>query len=417
MLVWIASFLFVLMAGAHLGGALLFARWVTRYDQRLVRGEFSGSVAVLLSIRGRDPFLAETLQALRRMDYPQLTVHVVVDGDSTEVADRKESWESDPEARHPLKIQTLNSPPTTCGRKCAALLQALAGVSPETEVIALIDADVVPDAQWRRRLTAPLADEQIAVVTGGQWFEPRWSHKPGAWVRSLWNAGSLVPTSMQGHPWAGTLAVRRRDFEAAELESAWQKAVVDDGPIARAMHQIGSRIAFDPRLISVNQENAGLIYSARYVGRMLTWSRWYEGAFWNTAAHAFVLATIWSLCLISLSRNVYDGAWQWVGILAAALALGIWFYVLAYDVVRCAVARLLREHFAGKVGLSVGRQLWAALFLVPTHVVFIAGVVRAIFFREIEWRGVRYRISSPTDVKVLTPGKPPMKTADGDDSV
>jgi hypothetical protein len=417
MLVWIASVLFLVMAAAHFAGALWFAIWIARHDQRLARGEFSAPVAVLLSIRGKDPFLGETLQALCQMDYPQVTFHVVVDGTEEEAREWREAWQGVTELRHPLFIETLKSPRVTCGRKCAALLQVLAQIPEEAEVIALIDADVVPDRLWLKKLTAPLVDEQIGVVTGGQWFEPAWSHKPGAWVRSLWNAGSLVPTSIQGHPWAGSLAIRRRDFVAAELGRWWETSAVDDGPIARAMHQIGSRIAFDPQLIAVNREDCGLGYSARYVSRMLTWSRWYEAAFWNTASHAVLLAMIWGLWLISLMRNVYDGAWQWVGVLTVALVVGIWLYVLAYDVVRYGVARLHRHRLGGRAALSISRQAWAVLHLPLTQAIFLAGVFRAMFFREVEWRGVRYRIHSPTEIRVLRAGQPPVEEVGGQDSV
>lgn len=443
MLVWIASGLFTLMALFHLAGAIVFAVWLFRHDQRLPRGDSAPPAAVLLSIRGRDPFLSKTLKVLRCLDYPQASVHIVVDGTADEVQRWRDEWNADPATKHPLTIELLQRPLSTCGRKCSALLQALSNVPPEAEVIALIDADVVPDADWLRRLVAPLVDSQVGVVTGGQWFEPKLDYKTGAWVRSLWNAGSLVPTSMQAHPWAGTLAIRRRDFEAAGLAELWRTSAVDDGPIARAMHQIGSRIAFEPRLLHVNCEDSSLATSTQYIGRMLTWSRWYEAAFWNTAVHAGILLLCWLLWGISCVRNVYDSAWPWVSVLAGALLIGLSLYAIAYEIVRWAVGKVLafqsplaathrgtlqkvhrpeenspREPIRVEGWLlALGRIVRNVSLMPLTHAIFIAGVWRAIFFREIVWRGVTYRIASPHRVELVGDSGPASLSSQGQDSV
>ncbi len=440
MLIWIASALIASMALVHLAGAVVFAVWLFRHDQRLPRGDTTTPAAVLLSIRGRDPFLGETMKALRCLDYPQASVHIVVDGTGEEVQRWRDEWNADPATKHPLTIELLQQPLSTCSRKCSALLQTLCNVPPEAEVIALIDADVVPDADWLRRITAPLVDPQVGVVTGGQWFEPQLAYKTGAWVRSLWNAGSLVPTAMQAHPWAGTLAIRRRDFDAAGLAELWRTSVVDDGPIARAMHQIGSRIAFEPRSLNVNREDCTLSASLQYIGRMLTWSRWYEGAFGNTVAHACVLLMCWCLWGISLARNVYDGSWPWIGVLVGTMLISLGLYAFAYEIVRWAVAKVLAKHRSKELSSAArsveirrhdsGSTCWADrgvtplvrftrnMILMPlTHAIYLGGIFRAIFYREIVWRGVRYRVTSPRHVEILSDSSPSALTTRGQDSV
>jgi Glycosyl transferase family 21 len=401
MLVWIATISFLMLASAHFGGAVWFSGWLARQDLRLERGDQTPVCAVLMSIRGNDPFLAESLRSLATQDYPQTTIHLVVDGNFEDVENLVNGWKSTEELRHPIIVEPLKSPLATCGLKCSALLQAMEKVPATAEVIALIDADVVPRSTWLRELVAPFVDEQIGAVTGGQWFEPAWNHKPGSWIRSLWNAGSIVPTSVLAHPWAGSFAIRRSDFESAELQKLWQTTIVDDGPIARAMHQIGSRIAFEPRLISVNREDCGIAYSAQYIGRMLTWSRWYERAFINTVIHAVFLTTAWVLVIISLIWNAMDGARHWVALLAGAIVVGCWMNAAAYDWLRRAIVRLHRDRFSSPPRLSLLRQFWASLHIPITQLFFVAGVVRALTNRTVEWRRVRYRISGPTKVRIL----------------
>ncbi len=401
MLVWIATISFLMLASAHLGGAVWFSGWLSRHDHRLQRGDQTPICAVLMSIRGNDPFLAETLRSLATQDYPEMSIHLVVDGNFEHVEKMVNGWKSSGTLRHPLIVEPLNSPLATCGLKCSALLQALNKVPEAAEVIALIDADVVPRSTWLRDLVAPFADQQIGAVTGGQWFEPAWNHKHGSWIRSLWNAGSIVPTSVLAHPWAGSFAIRRRDFESADLQRLWQTTIVDDGPIARAMHQIGSKIAFEPRLISVNREDCGIAYSAHYIGRMLTWSRWYERAFINTVIHAMVLTTVWVLVSISLISNAMAGARHWVALLASAVVVGCWMNAAAYDWLRRAIVRLRRDRFPQAPRLSLLRQLFATLQIPVTQLFFVWGVIRALTCRTVEWRRVRYRISGSTNVRIV----------------
>ena len=401
MLVWIATISFLVLASAHLGGAVWFSGWLGRHDLRLQRGDQTPVCAVLMSIRGNDPFLADSLRSLATQDYPQTSIHLIVDGNLEEVESLVNSWKSAGSPQHPIFVEPLKSPLATCGLKCSALLQALEKVPETAEVIAMIDADVVPRATWLREMVAPFVDEQIGAVTGGQWFEPAWNHKPGSWIRSLWNAGSIVPTSVLAHPWAGSFAIRRRDFESAELQKLWQTTIVDDGPIARAMHQIGSKIAFEPRLIAVNREDCGIAYGAQYIGRMLTWSRWYERAFLNTVIHAVILSTTWFLVLFSLIWNAMDGARSWVILLVSTIVFGCWMNAFAYDWLRRSIVRLHRDRFTSPPRLSPLRQLWTTLQIPLTQLFFVAGMVRALTIRTVVWRRVRYRINGPTKVRIL----------------
>ncbi|HBL44173.1 MAG TPA: glycosyl transferase, partial [Planctomycetaceae bacterium] len=59
------------------------------------------------------------------------------------------------------------------GLKNQSLLQGLSEVSEDVDVVAWLDADVVPHRTWLRDLVQPLQDESVGVASGIRWYAPR----------------------------------------------------------------------------------------------------------------------------------------------------------------------------------------------------------------------------------------------------
>ena len=244
--------------------------------------------SIVLSVRGCDPTLRHSLIGLLDQDYENYEIHVVVDNRVDTawkvVHEIKEEFDLD----HRLTIHEMREPLETCGLKCSALIQALDAIHEDSTYLVLLDADVKPHRTWLSSCIRPLqADAGIGVVTGNQWFEPL-GESTGTLIRSLWNAGAIVPTAMYANPWAGTCAMRVDDVHRSGLDLLWRKSVVDDGPIRDAMTPLGLRVHFEPSLIMINREHCSTEYVGRYISRMLTWSKLYEKTFINTVVHAAI---------------------------------------------------------------------------------------------------------------------------------
>lgn len=348
-------------------------------------------VSVLMAVRGCDASLASNLRSLLDQDYDDYEVIVVVDhrlDPAWEVVERVGQLH-DPEGR--LSIYELENPSTTCGLKCSALIQATKKLRPDCEAVVLIDSDVVPHRQWIADAVAPLDDPSVGAVTGGQWHAPT-RPTPGSLLRSLWTSGSIVATTINANPWAGTCAMRYEDLERCGLIAKWGVSVVDDGPIKAALAKHGLRVRFEPRLIMINRESCLVAGAGRYITRMLTWSRIYERTFLNTVGHALMMSG-GAVASVLLAVACFVAGQPTAGGLAALMillanALNLTAHLVARDGVRRVIAKRGAE-----LPRLDARLAWRLFWLAPVcQAMHTAWTLQACLVRETVWREITYRL-------------------------
>ena len=256
--------------------AIVFGRRFRQSESSPIDADAQEKAAVIMSVRGCDPSLRDSLLGVLNQVYGDYSVHVVVDHQTDQAWDFVHHLRSDHDPNNILTIHELRDPLETCSLKCHAIVQALENVSEDTKIIAFLDADVTPHPKWLSELTGPFRDPTVGAVTGNQWFEPDSFASIGSLARSAWNAGSMVLTIIFRNPWAGSFAMRAEDVRRSGLVDTWKRSVVDDGPIRQAVNGLGLKIQFVPSMIMINREPCSFSYVNRWVTRMLTWSRLYE---------------------------------------------------------------------------------------------------------------------------------------------
>lgn len=437
------------VAALNFGAALVFRVWLARQAASLgptpqsgpaganpvaaevggegpVRVAFVPEAVVVLCVRGPDPFLAETLHALARQDYPNYRLVVVVDHS------QDPAWQAVHQVKRALglndsqlEVQELRERRAECGLKCSALLQAIASLENDgldsQRLIVTIDSDAVPAAHWLANLVRPLAEKSIGATTSNQWFEPN-SLAWGAWVRSVWQAGAIVPTAILANPWAGGFAIRHRDLVESGLLSAWKTSIIDDGPVRDSLQRIGKRVVFVPQNVVINREDCGIGFSLRYIRRMLTWSRLYERTFWLTCCHAAAVAGVHLWAMLAALTGLLEGV---AGTLSMADALLAWLplvllivgQVCGYEVVRQAVRCRTEMDGLGcrseLEGSSIGsnvssrgvawpwRPLLVAAAIPWTMLAYALGCVGAWRVRRVVWRQIAYEVTDGQQVRML----------------
>lgn len=361
---------------------------------------FCPKASVLLSLRGCDPFLEQTLRGLLGQSYPDFELIVVVDNrcdPAWEVVSRVKS-ESDTQDR--IRIVELQNPLSTCSLKCSSLVQATSQISSASQVVVLVDADVVPHANWLCDATEPLSDPKVGVVTGNQWFDPR-RRDTGTVLRSLWNSGALVATAINANPWAGTCAIRTADLFSSGLVDDWKTSVVDDGPIKAAMTRLGLRVHFDPNLIMVNRDQCTTAFVGRYVTRMLTWSRVYEPTFAGTVVHAAALALFTAGSFLFLIAAVCWGDWPAAALLASSMLLANGCMFLSWQTVRVAVGEAVAARGDSVHQMTWGEMAHVFVLLPVCQLAHVYCTIKAMSVRQVKWRGITYRLHSQRRVEMV----------------
>lgn len=402
--------IFAIIAGILLVGAAA-VQWAigSHFEKSFLNKEKSflpvdqqDPAVVIMSVRGCDPSLKDSLIGIMNQEYENYSVHLVVDHRTDQAWEFVHELKSTYDSRDVLKIFEMENPPETCSLKCHAIVQALEQIeNPKTTYVALLDADVKPHSTWLAELLGPLADPTVGGSTGNQWFEPQESAKLGSLVRSTWNGGALVLTLYFGNPWAGSFGMRLKDLKAAGLEEIWRQSVVDDGPIKQAINNIGLMVEVAPSLIMVNREPCTIAYANRWVTRMLTWSRLYEKTFFLSIIHAAFSNTVmlgnFAVLFVSLGLLHVAG----IAISAAALISSGLICAVSYMGTRRCVAKSCQLRGEELEPPTIRRFVEVFWMIAVAHLVYGVSCLKALTLKQIKWREITYELKSHNEIKRL----------------
>jgi glycosyltransferase involved in cell wall biosynthesis len=351
-------------------------------------------VAVLLPVRGADPVLRDCLRGLCRQDYPSFEVRIVVDSaDDSAWPAIREVLSEFPAARVTTVVLTERLP--GCSLKVSALLQGSEGLDDSCEVVAQIDADVVPPPGWLRELARPFRDPQVGAASGLRWYHTH-STAWGSLVRGLWGAGAAVQMYNLGILWGGSLAYRASLLRDPALRELWARCFVEDTSVVRHLRRRGLKLRILPRLTMINPEAISLGGCFRFIRRQVLCVRLHHPAWPWVLFLTLGMALSAPLAVGAAVACWLEGAdwlaWTVLGTLVAAvLGTGLplvwidgYFYYTAPE--DEPLATLHPKHIP----------------VVPLTIVLqLAALISACRLRTIDWRGVRYAIGGRDSVRRL----------------
>jgi ceramide glucosyltransferase len=374
-----------------IGGFSYLAHFRDRLG-RVVEARSGARVSVIVPVRGIDEGLEENVSAILSQNHPAFDVTVVVD-DSEDPALSTLSRLIESGG---LRVHVARKVDGQSG-KISKLISAVGSLPDETRVIVFADSDARPGAGWLSSLVDALGDEGIGAATGYRWFLPS-SNGIATELRASWNASvaSVLGADPKGNfCWGGSTAIRREVFESLGIASRWKGALSDDYVVLRAMREAGLGIAFVPGAMTASVESCGFRELMEFTTRQMKITRVYAPGFWIPAligASLHCVTVIWSVGLLALSQD------QSPRIIAAFTLALVWGLSVGKARLRMDAMRLAMPQHA----FALDRQRkWQMILWAVTPFIFLYNCVAALFSREIVWRGVRYRMISPTETEVL----------------
>ena len=278
----------------------------------------------MLSLRGADPQLAESLKRLLTQDFPRFELHVVVDN----VNDP--AWpivQSMVERYDMLHLSPLNERLASCGLQCSSLAQAAKRVAADVEVIVTIDGDLMPHATWLRELVQPLLDPRVGASFGNRWFMPQRSNW-GSLVRYLWNVAAVFQCRFSVSRGVVRFAIRRTAFDQIQLADCWSKSIVHDAPVKSLLNHLELQVRFVPSLMMVLRETCGLWFSRDFLKRQMTWTRLYHPHWSPILLHAAVTTAIWFVAAAMIVWGVVASHTTFAAYVAGGLGI-YWLTMIA----------------------------------------------------------------------------------------
>lgn len=389
-----------------LGQALFLFHAIRNYRYalaKLTRGRpliYRPRVALIVPCKGLDANFGSNIRSLFEQQYNNYRLFFVV-GDESDPAcgELRRITETLRQKSEVLDVSVLVAgPSTSSSQKIHNLLHVIGRVGNDTQVLAFADSDVCVPRDWLSRLVWPLRRRQCGLTTGYRWFVPTRGNLASL-VLSAVNASvaQLLGNSRFNQAWGGSMAVRAEDFRRLELPHIWKTTLSDDLSLSRAVRRAGMKVTFVPGCLVASLEST-------------TWP-----AFCEFARRQFLITRIYT-----------PGTW-WLGLLSnLASVAGLWgggalaLYVavrgaenllpyVAVPVIFC-LGQLFRAVLRQRMALNtlaeyrsqlaptawadiLGSWLWSLLLLLA--------LLSSAFGRTIRWRGIRYKLISPTHTQIL----------------
>ncbi|WP_231615995.1 glycosyltransferase [Novipirellula artificiosorum] len=404
--------------------ALTFAAILFR-NKPTLDTDYTPLAAIVLCLRGADPFLRQCITRLLDQDYPDYELHVVVDSHQDPSQQILREFESNPR----LSVSVLEHPAETCSLKCSSLVQAIGELDPSFEIIALCDADCVPHRTWLAELVVPLACSEVGATTGNRWYDPP-DAAGASLLRYLWNVPASVNMILLKIAWGGSLAIRRRVLLETGLLEKWSYALCEDTMLYRVLRRHGYRQVFVPSVMMVNRESCTLGDLMKWIPRQLLTAKLYHPSWPATVGYgilSFIVPLLaaglafvgWmrsDMASIRMALLVFAG-FELSNVLLVALcqwsvcrqlsneeAKPRWFgfrreakEFLPYDGLPSPLKVTTDTDFRQTNGKLAAAVRVTSLLMLPIWIVFAQllaplSFLRCFLITNITWRGIDYRI-------------------------
>lgn len=325
---------------------------------------------MLCPCKGLDPEFTANVRSILNQDYPDFRVQFIVESELDPAYGALIALGA------PVMVAGITA---TRGQKVHNLITAVEQ-SPPVDVFVFCDSDTQFPPHWLSTLIAPL--DASNVTTGYRWYLAERFHIPTL-LRSSWNAMSadVFSDHTRNICWGGSTAIRRETFERLAMRDVWGRALTDDLSLTRSALEAGAPIVFVPECLLPSPGECSLAQLLEFTTRQLIITRVYYPQLWlaGLIIHGAFNLAFWPLAAMgsSLALVLYasEAAKMWIRLTAANTAMQDrrvlkfrWFYIV--------FAPLSELHY-----------LYVMLASAMTT--------------EIVWRGIRYRLVSPTETLVF----------------
>jgi len=376
-------------------------QWMRMAGQRLGShgGFYAPLVALVCPCKGTEPGLEENLTALTQFDYANYEIYFSLATSldpAVKIIERIKTA-----SQRPVHI-VVAGPPENCGEKVHNLKRAIEGLPEKFEVFAFTDSDVRLPKNWLGKLVAPLHDPRIGASTTYRWIIPSGSLGAGAFASAMASAWNAAVATMLGRPrdnfcWGGGTAIRRRNFDDAQVADSWSGAVSDDFVLTRALEAAGKSIVFCPECMAPTVHPWTGTSLLEFTNRQIVITRVYSPRRWalGAAAHLGYSLTLIYAAFVVFATLISGDPWIQLFLMAAVIPL----LAAAKGAMRTiAIVDLLP---AWKAKLNEWSWVW--LMLAPVvPFLFAWNFLSSLLTKRIRWRNIRYELVTPGATRILT---------------
>ncbi len=395
------------IAWLAIGAQLLFAYYAVRnYRYALAKSRqpvgaaYRPRVALIVPCKGLDPQFDANIRSLLCQDYHDYqTYFVVQDQADPAYAELSRIRDESADRAESPRIEILIAGPSTgCSQKIHNLLHAIDRLDTEIEVLAFADSDVCVRPDWLARLVRPLREPKRGVATGYRLYVPTRNNLATLGLSAI-NASvaQMLGNSPFNHAWGGSMAVRFADFRRLGLPEIWKRTLSDDLSLSVAIKKAGMVVTFVPACLAASYESTDWARLCEFGRRQFLITRVYTPLTWLLGLFSSLgsVLGLWGTTAMAVYAAAINA--EHARFFAAVPLIFFAGQLLRVILRQSMMVRLLKNH-AQRLRPAIWADLLGFWFWSP---VLLAFVCSSAFGCTIRWRGIRYRLLSPTHIEVL----------------
>lgn len=354
--------------------------------------------AVVLCVRGSDPFLSQCIEGLLTQDYADYELFIIVDHpDDLAWPLINEVIQNAPSKN--VHVDFLKERLETCSLKCSSLVQALESLSDSHEVVAFLDADVIPHKSWLRELVTPLVQEDYVASMGYRWRVPQ-PATVGSLVRALWSAQNVVQQYWSRGIWGGCWAIKQETLRELDVVEHWSRAFVEDAFVTDELVKRKHRVAFVPELAMMSSETSQLGDVYRWIRRLLFTTRLYISGWIMIVLHALFVAFVLMGAAVVAIVALMQANWTAAAIAGSGLLVYLISNTAPLAMLDTQVRRIVDRRGEEIHRLGFVEQLKILVAFMITHAFYVTAVIACHFMSTVSWRRIDYEVNGPFQVRM-----------------
>jgi ceramide glucosyltransferase len=367
---------------------------------RKVRSRYRPKTVLIVPCKGIDINFEKNIASLFEQDFNNYLLWFVVESEDDPAYEKlRQLSESLGPKSQALEVKIwIAGIGEICSQKIHNLLYCCERVPDDVRMIAFADSDICVRSNWLSHLVFPLRRDKIGVASGYRWFVPKRNNLPTL-ALSAGNAkvAQLLGNSLFNQAWGGSMAVRTEVFRGLDIPKVWRTALSDDLSLSEAVKKAKLRVAFVPACMVASYEDTNWPKAFEFVRRQFLITKVFSpGTWWfSISAMTGAMFSTWVTLAVAFLAVINGLAHLWFFVTVPAVSIVSQF---ARACMRQFVAsRLLRDEL-GRMKLAMACDI---LFFWVWSIILWALIVSTSFGRTISWRGIRYKMLSPSETVIL----------------
>jgi ceramide glucosyltransferase len=377
---------------------------ISKYKKKRI--SYRPRTALIIPCKGLDSAFEQNIASFFNQDYENYLLWFVVadkeDRAYAALCELKNRLSQNSKARD---VQILVAGfAQSCSQKIHNLLYCCRKIPGDVEVLAFADSDICVRNDWLSHLVYPLRKSKTGAASGYRWFVPK-KNSLATLALSAVNAkvAQLLGNTPFNQAWGGSMAIRADTFRALGIDKIWLTALSDDLSLSYAVKKAHKKVVFVPACLVASHEsttwNELFEFGRRQflITRISTPGTWWFGL----ASSLYSTLGLWAGAIIAVYAASKPSIINYQ--LSIIVAVPILFFVAQF------IRAVLRQKTAYKLlnFEQLATENWRPAYIADIllfwlwSLLMLVFIISSAFGRTITWRGIRYKLLSPTETIVL----------------